>query len=79
MPGCNWLFFCGWMLLFCLAVVFVVSLCTKAPDPAKIQGLVFGTSTPEQRLATRQSWNMWDMINTIIILGITAAFYIYFW
>ncbi len=76
---CNWLFFCGWMLLFCLAVVFVVSLCTKAPDPAKIQGLVFGTSTPEQRLATRQSWNMWDMINTIIILGITAAFYIYFW
>ncbi len=76
---CNWLFFCGWMLLFCLAVVFVVSLCTKAPDPAKIQGLVFGTSTPEQRLATRQSWNMWDIINTIIILGITAAFYIYFW
>ncbi|MDE6328234.1 MAG: sodium:solute symporter, partial [Duncaniella sp.] len=46
---CNWLFFCGWMLLFCLVVVFVVSLFTKAPDPAKIQGLVFGTSTPEQR------------------------------
>ncbi len=76
---CNWLFFCGWMLLFCLAVVFVVSLCTKAPDPNKIRGLVFGTSTPEQRLATRQSWNAWDVINSIIILGITAAFYIYFW
>ncbi len=76
---CNWLFFCGWMLLFCLAVVFVVSLFTKAPDANKIQGLVFGTSTPEQRLATRQSWNAWDIVNTIIILGITAAFYIYFW
>ena len=76
---CNWLFFCGWMLLFCLAVVFVVSLLTKAPDPAKIQGLVFGTSTPEQRLVTYNSWNRWDVINSVIILAITVAFYIYFW
>lgn len=76
---CNWLFFCGWMLLFCLAVVFVVSLFTKAPDESKIKGLVFGTSTAEQRLATRQSWNAWDVINSVIILGITVAFYIYFW
>ncbi len=75
----NWLFFCGWMFLFCLLVVFVVSLFTKKPSPEKIQGLVFGTSTPEQRLATRQSWNGWDIFNSIVILGITAAFYIYFW
>ena len=27
----------------------------------KIKGLVFGTSTAEQRLATRQSWNGWDI------------------
>ncbi len=76
---CNWLFFCGWMLLFCLAVVFVVSLFTKAPEPAKIQGLVFGTSTPEQRLATYNSWNRWDVIHSAIIIGITVCFYIYFW
>ncbi len=75
----NWLFFCGWMLVFCLLVAFVVSMFTKAPDPQKIQGLVFGTSTPEQRAATRASWNYWDIINTVIILGITVAFYIYFW
>lgn len=75
----NWLFFCGWMFLFCCAVVFVVSLFTRAPEPEKIQGLVFGTSTPEQKKASRASWNHWDIIHTIIILGITAAFYIYFW
>ncbi|MCH5246786.1 MAG: sodium:solute symporter [Muribaculaceae bacterium] len=75
----NWLFFCGWMLVFCLLVVFVVSLFTKKPEPEKIQGLVFGTSTAEQRLETRQSWNAWDIINTVIILGITVAFYWYFW
>ncbi|MBO4596775.1 MAG: sodium:solute symporter [Bacteroidaceae bacterium] len=75
----NWLFFCGWMLLFCIIVVIVVSLCTEAPSEEKIKGLVFGTSTEEQILATRKSWNKWDVIHTVIILAITAAFYYYFW
>lgn len=75
----NWLFFCGWMLLFCIIVVILVSLATPAPSPEKIQGLVFGTSTPEQRAETRASWNKWDVIHSVIILGITVAFYIYFW
>ena len=76
---CNWLFFCGYMLVFCLLVVIVVSLFTKAPDPEKIQGLVFGTSTPAQRAETRASWNGWDIFHTVMILVITGAFYYYFW
>jgi len=75
----NWLFFCGVMLIVCCLVVIIVSLCTEAPSEQKIQGLVFGTSTPEQIEATRNSWNKWDVIHTMIILGITVAFYIYFW
>ncbi|MCD7851595.1 MAG: sodium:solute symporter [Parabacteroides sp.] len=75
----NWLFFCGWMFLFCIILTIVVSLCTKAPELGKIQGLVFGTSTPAERAATRASWNHWDVIHSVIILGITAAFYWYFW
>jgi SSS family solute:Na+ symporter len=75
----NWLYFCGVMLIVCCLVVIVVSLCTEAPDEKKIQGLVFGTATPEQIAATRASWGMWDVIHTIIILGITVCFYIYFW
>ncbi|MBE6287455.1 MAG: sodium/solute symporter [Mediterranea massiliensis] len=75
----NWLFFCGWMLLFCIVVVVVVSLMTKAPSAEKIQGLVFGTASEAQKATTRASWNHWDIIHTIIILAITAAFYWYFW
>ena len=75
----NWLFFCGWMFLFCVVVVIVVSLCTKAPSAEKIQGLVFGSSTPEQLRETRQSWNGWDVFHSCVILGITAVFYWYFW
>lgn len=75
----NWLFFCGGMLLFCMAVIAVVSMFTPAAPAAQIQGLTFGSSTPEQRAVTRASWNKWDVINSVIILLITAAFYIYFW
>lgn len=75
----NWLFFCGWMFLFCLLVVIVVSYCTEAPSQEKIKGLVFGTATPEQRAETRASWNKWDIIHSCIILAITIAFYWYFW
>ena len=75
----NWLFFCGWMLLFCIVVVVIVSLLTEAPSKDKIQGLVFGAATKEQIAETRRSWNRWDVIHTCIILGVTVAFYIYFW
>ena len=75
----NWLFFCGVMLIVCCLVVIIVSLITEAPDEKKIQGLVFGTSTPEQIAETRASWNKWDIFHTIVILGFTVAFYIYFW
>ena len=75
----NWLFFCGVMLVVCCLIVIIVSLCTEAPSKEKIQGLVFGTSTPEQIEATRNSWNHWDVIHTVIILAITVAFYWYFW
>jgi SSS family solute:Na+ symporter len=75
----NWLFFCGWMFLFCIIVIIVVSMFTKAPSAEKIQGLVFGTATAEQKALTRASWTKWDVVHTCIILGITVAFYIYFW
>ena len=75
----NWLYFCGVMLVFCCLVVIVVSLMTPAPDEKQIQGLVFGTATPEQKAATRASWTKWDVIHTIIFISLTIAFYIYFW
>ena len=75
----NWLFFCGWMFLFCIIVVILVSLFTEAPSQEKIQGLVFGAATKEQLAVTHASWNHWDVIHTCIILGITALFYVYFW
>lgn len=75
----NWLFFCGGMLVFCLAAIAIISRFTPAAPAEQIQGLTFGSSSPEQRAATRASWNKWDVIHSCMILAITAAFYIYFW
>lgn len=71
--------FCVWMFLFCIALAAVVSLFTPKPDPDKVRGLVFGTATPEQKAATRASWNGWDIFHSLVILSVTVAFYIYFW
>ncbi len=75
----NWLFFSGWMLVLCLAVCVIVSLCTKAPDPQQIEGLCFGTATEQQKAKSRASWNGWDVFHTVVILSVIVAFYIYFW
>ena len=75
----NWLFFSGCMLVACMLIVIVVSMFTKPAPAEQILGLTFGSTTPEQKAATRASWNHWDVIHTVIILGITVAFYIYFW
>lgn len=75
----NWLFFSGGMFLFCIVIMIVISLFTEKAVESRIAGLTFGSTTPEQKALTRSSWDKWDVIHTVIILGITALFYIYFW
>ena len=75
----NWLFFSGGMLVFCMLVVIVVSLFTKPAPAAQIEGLTFGSTTPEQKAASRASWNHWDIIHSAIILAVVVGFYIIFW
>ncbi len=75
----NWLFFSGGMLVFCMMVIVVVSTFTKAAPAAQIQGLTFSSATAAQKAETRASWTKWDVIHSVIIVGLTVAFYIYFW
>ena len=75
----NWLFFSGGMLVLSLLVIYVVSQFTKQAEASQIQGLTFASISPEQKAASRASWNHWDLIHTGIILTLTIAFYIYFW
>ncbi len=75
----NWLFFSGGMLVFSILVIMVVSRFTQSAPAAQLEGLTFSSATVGHKAATRASWNHWDVMHTVIILGITVAFYIYFW
>ena len=75
----NWLHYEIILFGICLMVIFVVSFFTERVNEAKLVGVTFYSSTPEQRAATRASYNKWDVINSIVIIAIIIAFYIKFW
>ena len=75
----NWLHYEIMLFILVIVVMIVVSFFTKAKDFGAIQGLYFGSATPEQKAITRASWGKWDVINSAIIIAFIIAFYIYFW
>jgi solute:Na+ symporter, SSS family len=75
----NWLHYCIYLFFICIATIVLVSLFTKPISSERLVGLTYFSSTPEQRAETRASYDKWDIINSIIILCVVVAFYIYFW
>jgi SSS family solute:Na+ symporter len=75
----NWLHYEIALFVIVIVLMIIISFFTKPMDPSKIEGLYFGSATPEQRAITRASWNKWDLINSAIIIAFIIAFYIYFW
>lgn len=66
----NFLTFAAWFFLFSILLCVVVSLATPAPAPEKVQGLTFGSLTQEQKDANRTSYNAWDIIFSLVVIGI---------
>jgi SSS family solute:Na+ symporter len=75
----NWLHYCIFLFFLSLALCFAISLFTKKPSPEQLKGLTYGSGTPEQIEETKRSWNKWDVIHSLIIVGIVVLCYIYFW
>jgi len=73
-----WLYYCEWLFLFTAALMIIISLLTKAPDPKTIKYTYYG-ATPEEKAATRASWNAMDVVLSLIVVGIIVLFYIKFW
>jgi len=74
----NSYIFTAFLFLFCIILVIVISMFTKAPDEKQLQYTMYA-ATDEDKAVTRASWNKWDVIHTVIILTVVALFYIYFW
>jgi SSS family solute:Na+ symporter len=68
----NFLTFAAWFFLFSVVVCVVVSMLTPAPAARQIQGLTFGTLSEEQKAANRASYNIWDVVFSLIVVGIVV-------
>jgi SSS family solute:Na+ symporter len=75
----NWLYMCIIIFGISIVLIFVISMFTERPDPAKIAGLTFGSGNKEQMAETRSSWNNWDLITSGGIIAAVVGFYWYFW
>ena len=74
----NFLFASGWLLVISIVTIVTVSLLTEKPSAEQIVGLTYATATDEQRRENRQSWNKWDVIGTVVVLGLVLVMYLYF-
>jgi SSS family solute:Na+ symporter len=74
----HWLYYAEGLLIVSALLLIIISLLTKPPAKEKERYTAFGT-TPEEKAASRASWNKWDVIHTLVVVGVVLAFYVYFW
>ena len=72
----NWLIFEYWLLVFIVVLMVVVSCFTPAPSKAQVEAITF---TSDFKKSIRESWGIWDILGTLLVIGLCATFYWYFW
>jgi len=66
------------ILLVCAAVMIVVSYLSAPPNYSQIAGLTYGTTGTHERLESRRSWGVADVLVSAFVLAAIAAAYLYF-
>ena len=74
----NFLYFCFYLFIACIGAMVLISFLTREPSYKKIQGLTYGTTVAEDKKASRESWNMKDIILSFVVLVIIALVMVYF-
>ena len=74
----HWLYYAEGLLIVTAVLLVVISLLTPPPAKEKEKYTARGT-TPEEKAASRASWNKWDVVHTVVILSVVVVFYMCFW
>ena len=72
----NWLIFECWLLVFIIILMVVVSCFTPAPSKAQVDAITFSA---DFKKSIKESWGAFDVIGTLVVIGLCACFYAYFW
>jgi SSS family solute:Na+ symporter len=68
----NFLTFAAWFFLFSVVLCIVVSLVTRAQPEQQINGLTYGSVTQGQKEENRSSYNVWDIVFSLLVIGIVV-------
>jgi len=71
-------YYCPALFMVTAALMVIISLLTKAPDPKTVKYTYYG-ATPEEKAATKASWNATDVVLSLIVVAAIVTFYIKFW
>jgi len=74
----NFLYYSGVLMLISVVIVVALSLLTAAPSEEKTNGITWGGLSSEDRKAIRTSWDVKDVIGSVIVLGMVVGVYLYF-
>ena len=74
----NFLYYSGILFLISVIIMIFTSIMTQKKEPEQTNGLSYDTLTEADKREIRESWNHWDIIGTIIVLGCVLGIYIYF-
>ncbi len=72
----NWLVFECWLLVAIVVLMFIVSCFTKKPTKEQIDAITF---TRDYKKTIRESICVWDVVGSLVVIALCAAFYWYFW
>jgi SSS family solute:Na+ symporter len=76
--GMNWLYYCVALFAFSIAVMVVISLFSEPKSDEQLAGLTYRSVSPQQAEEVRNSWNRWDVFNTVVVLSIVVLCYVVF-
>ncbi len=74
----NFLVFASWMFLFSVLIAVGVSFATPAQSEEQIKGLSFDTLSDEDKLLNKSSYNIWDVIASLVVLTVVVFIMISF-
>jgi SSS family solute:Na+ symporter len=72
-------YYSGLLLALSVLIIVISSLTAPAPETKRIESLTFATLGDDFKRENRASWNKWDVLGSLFVLGLVAAAYAYFW
>ncbi len=72
----NWLVFECWLLVAIVVLMFIVSFFTEKPTKEQLDAITF---SKDYKKTIRESICVWDVVGSLVVIGLCATFYWYFW